>query len=592
MDCSNWRRPGPISVRPVLLFSLSGFVDAGSTGRLLSEHLIETLDHEVVATFDVDQLLDYRGRRPAMTFSKDHWSEYADPSLILYALRDQSGQEFLLLQGPEPDWQWERFCEAVRMLVERLGVRLAVSFHGIPMAVPHTRPLGVTAHATDPTLIAGNEAWMGEVLVPGSASALLEFRLGEWGHPALGYAVHVPHYLSQADFHDAALVALRAISAVSGLSLPDAALEDAAERTRADIVREVGDSEEVGRVVDGAGAAVRRVPRGSLAGQPAGGRDHRAAERRRAGRGLRAVPGRADRRGAHAAPLSRPGGGAASGWKTRRMDVLPTFSPAPDRYDSMTYRRSGRSGLQLPAVSLGFWHNFGDDMPLERQRAIVRRAIDLGITHLDLANNYGPPYGAAERNFGILMQQDLRPLRDELVISSKAGYDMWPGPYGEWGSRKYLLASLDQSLGRMGLDYVDIFYSHRFDPETPLEETMGALASAVHSGKALYAGISSYSPEKTREAAALLAGHGRAAADPPAVVLDAQPLGRGRPARRAGGRGRGLHRLLAVGPGHADRSLPGRHPGRFPCSAREVAVSGPAHRRGDGPHPPAQRDRG
>jgi L-glyceraldehyde 3-phosphate reductase len=186
------------------------------------------------------------------------------------------------------------------------------------------------------------------------------------------------------------------------------------------------------------------------------------------------------------------------------MDTFPTFVPAADRYDSMTYRRSGRSGLQLPAVSLGFWHNFGDDVPLERQRAIVRRAIDLGITHLDLANNYGPPYGAAERNFGILMQQDLRPLRDELVISSKAGYDMWPGPYGEWGSRKYLLASLDQSLARMGLDYVDIFYSHRFDPETPLEETMGALASAVHSGKALYAGISSYSPDRTREAAGLL----------------------------------------------------------------------------------------
>jgi predicted ATP-grasp superfamily ATP-dependent carboligase len=234
---------------PVLLFALSGFVDAGSTARLLADHLVNTLDHEVVATFDVDQLLDFRGRRPAMTFSKDHWSEYADPALILYALHDQSGQEFLLLQGPEPDWQWERFCEAVRMLVERLGVRLAVSFHGIPMAVPHTRPLGVTAHATDPTLIAGNEAWMGEVLVPGSASALLEFRLGEWGHPAVGYAVHVPHYLSQADFHDAALVALRAVSAVSGLSLPDAVLEDAAERTRADIVREVGDSEEVGRVV-------------------------------------------------------------------------------------------------------------------------------------------------------------------------------------------------------------------------------------------------------------------------------------------------------------------------------------------------------
>jgi L-glyceraldehyde 3-phosphate reductase len=186
------------------------------------------------------------------------------------------------------------------------------------------------------------------------------------------------------------------------------------------------------------------------------------------------------------------------------MDPFPTYRPAPDRYDSMTYRRCGRSGLQLPAVSLGLWHNFGDDVALERQRAIVRRAVDLGITHLDLANNYGPPYGAAERNFGQLMKQDLRPLRDELVISTKAGYDMWPGPYGEWGSRKYLLSSLDQSLARMGLDYVDIFYSHRFDPETPLEETMGALATAVHSGRALYAGISSYSPERTREAAALL----------------------------------------------------------------------------------------
>jgi L-glyceraldehyde 3-phosphate reductase len=190
------------------------------------------------------------------------------------------------------------------------------------------------------------------------------------------------------------------------------------------------------------------------------------------------------------------------------MDVFPAFAPSPDRYDSMTYRRSGRSGLQLPAVSLGFWHNFGDDVALERQRAVVRRAIDLGITHLDLANNYGPPYGAAERNFGLLMAQDLRPLRDELVISSKAGYDMWPGPYGEWGSRKYLLASLDQSLARMGLDYVDIFYSHRFDPETPLEETMGALATAVQSGRALYAGISSYSPDRTREAAALLRSMG------------------------------------------------------------------------------------
>jgi len=170
----------------------------------------------------------------------------------------------------------------------------------------------------------------------------------------------------------------------------------------------------------------------------------------------------------------------------------------------MVYRRSGRSGLQLPAISLGLWWNFGHDRPLETSRAIVRRAFDLGITHFDLANNYGPPYGSAEENFGALFREDLRAYRDELVISTKAGYDMWPGPYGEWGSRKYLLASLDQSLERMGLDYVDIFYSHRFDPETPLEETMGALDSAVRAGKALYAGISSYSAETTREAYAIL----------------------------------------------------------------------------------------
>ena len=178
--------------------------------------------------------------------------------------------------------------------------------------------------------------------------------------------------------------------------------------------------------------------------------------------------------------------------------------PADDRYERMPYRRSGRSGLLLPAISLGLWWNFGHDRPLETSRAIVRRAFDLGVTHFDLANNYGPPYGSAEETFGVLVEQDLRPFRDELVISTKAGYDMWPGPYGEHGSRKYLLASLDQSLARMKLDYVDIFYSHRFDPETPLEETMGALDSAVRAGKALYAGISSYSAEKTREAAAIL----------------------------------------------------------------------------------------
>ena len=181
-----------------------------------------------------------------------------------------------------------------------------------------------------------------------------------------------------------------------------------------------------------------------------------------------------------------------------------TYVPAADRYDRMPYRRCGRSGLDLPAISLGLWHNFGHDEPLERSRAIARRAFDLGITHFDLANNYGPPYGSAEENFGRLLAQDLAPHRDELVISTKAGYDMWPGPYGEWGSRKYLLASLDQSLRRMGLEYVDIFYSHRFDPETPLEETMGALHTAVRQGKALYAGISSYDAAQTAEAARIL----------------------------------------------------------------------------------------
>ena len=181
-----------------------------------------------------------------------------------------------------------------------------------------------------------------------------------------------------------------------------------------------------------------------------------------------------------------------------------SYQPAGDRYERMTYRRTGRSGLLLPAISLGLWWNFGGDRPLETSRAVVRRAFDLGVTHFDLANNYGPPYGSAEETFGTLIRQDLRPYRDELVISTKAGYDMWPGPYGEWGSRKYLLASLDQSLRRMGLEYVDIFYSHRFDPDTPLEETMGALDSAVRAGKALYAGISSYSAEQTREAASIL----------------------------------------------------------------------------------------
>ena len=181
-----------------------------------------------------------------------------------------------------------------------------------------------------------------------------------------------------------------------------------------------------------------------------------------------------------------------------------THVPSRDRYDRMQYRRCGRSGLLLPAISLGLWHNFGDDRPLETQRATLRRAFDLGVTHFDLANNYGPPYGSAEENCGRILDSDFRPFRDELILSTKAGWDMWPGPYGEFGSRKYLLASLDQSLRRMRLDYVDIFYSHRFDPETPLEETMGALDAAVRQGKALYVGVSSYSAAKTAEAAAIL----------------------------------------------------------------------------------------
>ena len=184
---------------------------------------------------------------------------------------------------------------------------------------------------------------------------------------------------------------------------------------------------------------------------------------------------------------------------------MPTYLPDRDRYDGQPYHRSGRSGLQLPAVSLGLWHNFGDDKPLENQRAILRRAFDLGITHIDIANNYGPPAGSAELNFGKVFREDLAAHRDELIISSKAGYYMWPGPYGDGGSRKYLLASLDQSLRRTGLDYFDVFYSHRFDADTPLEETMGALDTAVRSGRALYAGISSYSPHDTERAAAILA---------------------------------------------------------------------------------------
>ena len=210
-------------------------------------------------------------------------------------------------------------------------------------------------------------------------------------------------------------------------------------------------------------------------------------------------------------PAPPPAGLAARAgrppWVTGRRSgrlLIMTYIAAGDRYEKMPYRRCGRSGVDLPEIALGLWQNFGDDRPLDVQRAILRRAFDLGVTHFDLANNYGPPYGSSEINFGRLMREDFRPYRDELIISTKAGYDMWPGPYGDHGSRKYLLASLDQSLSRMGLEYVDIFYSHRSDPETPLEETMGALDTAVRSGRALYAGISSYSAERTAEAAEIM----------------------------------------------------------------------------------------
>ena len=267
------------------------------------------------------------------------------------------------------------------------------------------------------------------------------------------------------------------------------------------------------------------------------------------------------------------------------------YTAAPERYDEMRYRRCGRSGLKLPEISLGLWHNFGGDRPLESSRAILRRAFDLGVTHFDLANNYGPPFGSAEETFGRIMRDDLRPYRDELVISTKAGYDMWPGPYGEWGSRKYLLASLDQSLARMGLDYVDIFYSHRFDPDTPLEETLGALDTAVRQGKALYAGISSYSAERTREAAAILRDLGT-----PLLIhqpsysllnrwIEPDLIDARRRARRR------LHLVLAARAGHAHRQVPRRHPRRLAGRAEHLALPHADHRRGAREDPCPERDR-
>ena len=242
---------------------------------------------------------------------------------------------------------------------------------------------------------------------------------------------------------------------------------------------------------------------------------------------------------------------------------MTTYVAAEDRYDRMRYNRCGSSGLVLPAISLGFWHNFGGIDPLERSRAIVRRAFDLGVTHFDLANNYGPPYGSAETTFGRLLRDDLRPYRDELIISTKAGYDMWPGPYGDGGSRKYLLASLDQSLVRMGLEYVDIFYSHRFDPGAPLEETMGALDCRRTPGQGPLRRdlvlLCRSDARGSRDPA--LARH--AAPHPPAVLLDPEPVDRARPRRRARRAGDRVHRVLALAAGCADRPLSERHPGRI-----------------------------
>ncbi|REE95383.1 proteasome assembly chaperone family protein [Thermomonospora umbrina] len=238
----------PEMTGPVLLYSLDGFVDAGSVGELVREHLLDSLDHRVVARFDVDSLIDYRARRPVMTYDRDHWESYDAPELVVHLVRDEAGSPFLFLTGPEPDRLWEGFAAAVRSLVERLGISLAISFHGIPMGVPHTRPVGLTAHATRPELVT-RTSFFDRVQVPGSASALLEFRLGEAGHDALGYAVHVPHYLAQSAYPTAAVAALEAVIGATGLVLPSDALREAAARTEADIAQQVTGNDEVEKVV-------------------------------------------------------------------------------------------------------------------------------------------------------------------------------------------------------------------------------------------------------------------------------------------------------------------------------------------------------
>lgn len=270
----------------------------------------------------------------------------------------------------------------------------------------------------------------------------------------------------------------------------------------------------------------------------------------------------------------------------RFEDFPMPYIAAENRYEKMIYNRCGRSGLKLPAISLGLWHNFGDDTPHRTKQAIVRKAFDLGITHFDLANNYGPPPGSAETAFGEILRTDFAAYRDELIISTKAGYEMWAGPYGEWGGRKYMLASLDQSLKRMGLDYVDIFYSHRFDPDTPLEETMGALDHAVRSGKALYAGISSYNSQRTREAADILRQLGT-----PCVIHQPSYSMLNRWVEEDGLLDTRLHRVLAAGARHADRQISRRHSRWQPGLPRQVAQDSFHQRSHHCQHQGAQRDR-
>ncbi|HXL20513.1 MAG TPA: PAC2 family protein [Streptosporangiaceae bacterium] len=239
----------PELAKPVMLYSLDGFIDAGAPGALVTEHLLGSLEHHAVATFDVDRLIDYRSRRPVMTFVKDHWESYDAPELVLHEVQDEDSTPFLLLTGPEPDHEWELFLAAVLGLFERLDVRVAVGFHGIPMAVPHTRPLGLTAHATRPELISGYKPFLNRVQVPGSASALLELRLGEFGHDAIGFAVHVPHYLAQAPYPAAAVAALDAIIAATGLALPVDPMRERAKRADAEITRQVEGSDEIKSLV-------------------------------------------------------------------------------------------------------------------------------------------------------------------------------------------------------------------------------------------------------------------------------------------------------------------------------------------------------